>query len=195
MSARFTVKEQWDRYRKLPEQDMYDYSPFLRKSARGNILEIGVCQGVSTAAFLLGLDDKAYGDPKAPGHLWSIDLDAKCGNLYDHPRWTFIHGDSWKIPLKTLPELDLLFVDGDHSYKTALSDLKRFSSLVVPGGTIMMHDVEPSEEWLPRIQAENWYPVEECARAWHDFCSVHPTWESRVMPGQTGLGVIVKGEK
>ena len=170
----------------MPEQDMYDYSPLLREAARGNVLEIGVCAGVSTAALLLGLDDKGQ------GHLWSIDINPRCGDLYEHPRWTFICDDSRQVSLLDLPEIDLLFVDGDHSYATATSDLHRFSRLVVPGGLILMHDVHPSAEWLPRIKAANWYPVEECAQAWKDFCAAHPTWPALIMPGMTGLGVIEK---
>ncbi len=200
MSARFTPQQQWNAYRQMPENDMHDYSPFLRQVAKGNVLEIGVCQGVSTAALLLGLDDKNE------GHLWSIDLDPKCSDLYAHPRWTFILGDSRAIvligdagghyhqPKLDPPQFDVLVIDGDHSYATATSDLQRFSTLVLPGGTILMHDVEPSPEWLPRIQRENWYPVEECAKAWQDFCAAHPAWLHYIMPGKTGLGVIVKGE-
>lgn len=188
MMALFTPQQQWDTYRKLPEQDMYDYSPFLRACARGNVLEIGVCQGVSTAAILLGLEQKH------DGHLWSIDIDSNCGELYEHPRWTFIAGDSQEVTTVDLPPLDMLFVDGDHGYKAAISDLHRFSLLVVANGIIMMHDVKPSAEWLPRIKAEAWYPVEECQQAWQKFCEEHPDWWSFIVPGQTGLGVMVKRE-
>src|SRR4051812_12995080 len=111
-----TIQETWDRYRKLKDQDMYDYSPFLRSIATGNVLEVGVRDGVSTAAFLLGLDDKDT------GHLWSIDLNPDCGGLYDHSRWTFVMGNSHDVEFD-IPQLDVLFVDGDHSYEAALADL------------------------------------------------------------------------
>ena len=184
-----TPQQVWDTFRKMPENDMYDYSPFLRACAHGNVLEIGVCLGVSTAAFLLGLDSKN------DGHLWSIDIDARCGELFDHPKWTFIAGDSKTVTTEGLPEINVLFVDGDHSYASASSDLKRFSELVADDGIIMMHDVKPSEAWLPRIKAENWYPVEECSQAWQDFCNEHPSWWSWILPGKTGLGVISKREQ
>src|SRR5690348_9963528 len=116
-----TPQEVWEHYRKLPEQDMYDYSPLLRTIARGNILEIGVCAGVSTAAFLLGLDDKE------DGHLFSVDIADR--KLFDHPRWTFLKGDSREImsPLCNSEAFDILLVDGDHSYAAASHDLARFS--------------------------------------------------------------------
>jgi hypothetical protein len=58
---------------------------------------------------------------------------------------------------------------------------------------ILAHDVHPSEQWLPKILSENWYPVEECRRAWKDFVDLHPTWLSEILPGMTGLGVMTKG--
>ena len=185
--SRFTPQEIWDLYRATPVQDMYDYSPFLREIAQGNVLEIGVRGGVSTAAFLLGLDDKAS------GHLWSIDIDHRCANIYSHPRWTFLYGYSGAVEIPAV-QLDVLMVDGDHHYDFALGDLKRFEPFVRHGGLIMMHDVEPSPQWLPRIKKEAWYPVEECRRAWVDFSALHPTWKMEIKPGMTGLGVIVKGK-
>lgn len=41
-------------------------------------------------------------------------------------------------------QLDLLFIDGDHSYEGALSDFNRYSQLVRPGGLICLHDVVPN---------------------------------------------------
>lgn len=178
-----TPQETWDKYRDLPDNDMHDYAPFLRIMARGNMLEIGVRQGVSTSALLLGLDDKSEGS------LISIDIDCEC-NLFEHSRWIFINGDSRTIRLPA-PGLDVLLIDGDHCYETMTSDLNRFSSLVKPGGLILAHDVEPSPLWLPRIKYENWYPVEEAARAWADFTSSRQGFHC-VFPGKTGMGVMVK---
>ena len=38
------------------------------------------------------------------------------------------------------PGVDLLFVDGDHTYEGAASDLTRWSPLVRPGGHVVLHD-------------------------------------------------------
>lgn len=182
-----TVQETWDHYRRMPEQDMYDYSPFLREVARGHVLEIGVCQGVSTAAFLLGLDDKGAGE------LWSFDINRDCGDSFRHPRWTFFGMDSRMAQYWRHRKFDVLFIDGDHSYDFAFGDLCRLEPLVKLGGLIIAHDVEPSAAWLPRIMREKWYPVDECRRAWKDFVALHPSWPSEIRPGMTGLGVMTKG--
>ena len=172
---------------------MYEYSPFLREMAHGNILEIGVCQGVSTSAFLLGLDDKQE------GHLWSIDIDPNC-NLFRHPRWTFVQGDSETIPAPQI-ELDILMIDGDHRYETVSSDLRRFAPLVKRGGTIIMHDVDPDPKlfdsngrWLDGREEAHQYPPLDPCDAMQDFLAEHPTWDWRILPGKFGLGVIEVGE-
>ena len=187
LSLQMTIQETWDYCRNHPEQDMHDYAPFLREVAHGQVLEIGVCQGFSTAALLLGLDDKGA------GKLSSFDVNRECGKIFSHARWTFFGMDSRMACYCPAQSVDVLFVDGDHSYDFAFGDLCRLEPLVKPGGLILAHDVAPSAEWLPRILRENWYPVEECRRAWKDFVALHPSWVSEIRPGMTGLGVITKG--
>jgi predicted O-methyltransferase YrrM len=41
-------------------------------------------------------------------------------------------------------KLDMLFIDADHSYAGAMSDFKRYSTLVRPGGLVCLHDVVPN---------------------------------------------------
>lgn len=55
---------------------------------------------------------------------------------HEHPQWNFIWADSRK--LKWSEPIDLLFIDGDHSYGGASSDLERFGPLAQ---VIAMHDV------------------------------------------------------
>ncbi len=181
MSVPFEI---WDLFSAMDMQDMCDYLPFLRELARGKILEIGVCAGVSTSAFLLGMDEKS------DGQLWSIDIDPSCGNAITHPRWTFLQGDSQNMPIPFAEGcFDTLLIDGDHHYGAASSDLRRFSPLVKNGGMILMHDV------LPSNYARRFCPVDECRQAWDDFGAQHPTWESHIMSGLFGMGVMRKAER
>jgi predicted O-methyltransferase YrrM len=176
-----TPQSIWDEYSKIDKQDMREYLPLLRQMGEGRVIEIGVCRGVSTSAFLLGMDDKN------DGRLYSIDVDQFCGSIFDHPRWTFIHGNSQTLELPLKPgSCDVLLIDGDHSYESAISDLRRFSPLVKPGGTILMHDVLPSD------YARSMCSVDECRQAWDEFCAEHPGWTSNIMPGLFGMGVMQK---
>lgn len=115
--------------------DTWEHLPFLHSIAKGNVLEIGVHCGVSTTAFLAGLEEHG-------GHLWSVDVHPACRYVhYDHPLWTFSCIWSGDIPTPQLP-LDVLFVDGDHSEGAVLKDLEIWGEMVRKGGLILLHDAE-----------------------------------------------------
>lgn len=54
--------------------------------------------------------------------------------------------------------LDLLFIDGDHSYEGVRRDWELYSPLVRPGGLIALHDIVEGPEWavgeVPRFWRE-----------------------------------------
>jgi cephalosporin hydroxylase len=57
----------------------------------------------------------------------------------------------------TVDSIDFLFIDGDHSYKSVLSDWLLYSPLVSSGGMVVFHDAkETSEEGggVPRLISE-----------------------------------------
>jgi predicted O-methyltransferase YrrM len=169
-------------------QDMYDYSPYLREIAQGNILEIGTAYGISTASFLCGVEERG-------GHVYTVDVDAYCGELYPgHPQLTFIQANSVTQPetiKQAIPQsLDVLFIDGDHHYESITSDLENFYPLLRSGGLIVLHDVDPCPAVVPHITVHDpWEP----ARAMNDFVLAHPTWSLEIKKGRYGLGVIVRG--
>lgn len=109
--------------------DIQAHLPRLKAAARGNVLEIGVRYGASTSALLSGLEENG-------GHLWSIDVN-DCSLFSGHPLWTFIQGDSKSIDPRIPAKLDLLFIDGDHSYEGCLSDLKLYGPRAE---VVMLHD-------------------------------------------------------
>ncbi len=68
--------------------------------------------------------------------------------------------------------LDLLFIDGDHSYEGASRDLELYGPMVREGGVIALHDIVPGPEsvvgGVPRLWAElrGRYPHEELVEDW-----------------------------
>jgi len=174
-------QKDFERYRRQPRNDMWEYMDFLLGLARESqaILEIGVRGGVSTAAFLCGLRNLG-------GRLWSIDCNADCARLYaGYPAWTFIAADS-RAAHEVIPritgDLDILFIDGGHDFATAWSDLQNYAPLVRAGGWILMHDAYPIahrrwEHGVPeayeRFRRETGYP-------------------GQILPGRFGLAVIQK---
>src|SRR5262249_18136574 len=139
------------------------------------VLEIGVRVGISTAALLLGAEENG-------GHVYSVDADPGCGSVYEgHPLWTFIHGhsrDDAERILRELPQLDLLFIDGDHGREMVLNDLDAYGTRVRREGLILLHDTDlfaPGQDGVrPAIQ---------------EFTQRHG-YVARFFPGSFGLGIV-----
>lgn len=122
---------------------------FLFKSAQDmgkgcNIVNIGVEYGASVVCFAEGAQKDCM--------IYAFDIDLsnwKLGNEYDNV--AFGQGDSHQIVIdfigntKISTWVDLLFIDGDHSYEGVKKDLP-WLSLVKPGGTVIFHDCY---EWPP----------------------------------------------
>jgi len=184
----------YDYHRAGPcDQDMWDYAEYLREIAHGAILEIGAGYGVSTTSFLFGVEENG-------GHVYTVDLHDDCpgAKLYQgNPQWTFILANSATqvgLVRSELPEfLDVLFIDGDHSYQGVVSDLENYVPLVKPGGLILLHDVQPCPEIVDWVTQGGIHGPWEPFQAFEDFTQAHPTWFSEIKPGRCGLGVIKKG--
>jgi predicted O-methyltransferase YrrM len=118
--------------------DVHHHLPRFREAAHGNVMEIGVRFGASTAALLAGVEDHG-------GHLYSVDIE-DCRIFLPHPQWTFYQMDSVKefaqLLARVPTELDLLLVDGDHSYNGCVSDLMHFGPRAK---IIMVHDATVDE--------------------------------------------------
>jgi len=171
-----------------PQSDIGHYLPFLREHGKGNILEIGVRGGASTAAFLLGLDVNG-------GHLYSVDTE-DCRVFAPHANWSFLRANSrdHETVFAFAPaELDVLFIDGDHSREGYTNDLHTYSKIVRPGGLIISHDIDTSSN--PNYTIENGYPEapSEAIREEYFKFAVDNRYEHYQLPGKIGMGVIVKG--
>jgi len=62
--------------------------------------------------------------------------------------WRFFHGDSQTTEMRDAvkefcPKFDLIFIDGDHSYKGVETDFNLYKELLSDRGVILFHDVDP----------------------------------------------------
>lgn len=127
-----------------------------------NTLEIGTMHGVSTR--LLAALAKSYG-----GRLTSIDGGMSAGvklnlmtlDLFD--RVTLIK--EW-VPwflFRPAKEIDLLFIDGDHTLMSIIVDYHYFNYFLKKGGIVIFHDMNlaASQEAVKIIQRRD--PLEEIA--------------------------------
>jgi len=125
-----------------------DYVYVLAGSARHGILETGRFNGGSV--FLM-----AWANRRVP--IASIDIApqddrALAGYLKRFgigENVTLIVGDSQHARDSRVGPLDLLFVDGDHSYQGCWNDLANWWPLVVPGGHVLVHDCYGGTEVQP----------------------------------------------
>lgn len=181
------ARELYERSIADPSCDTQKHLPFLRSSAKGNVLEIGVRGGVSTSALLLGVGDNG-------GHVYSIDINPECLHTFEgHPQWTFrclnSHNPSEVMRMIFGPDadevlagkkecrvLDLMFLDASHEYEPTLYELRTYSPIMKHGSLMTMHDVEGGM-----------YPG--CQKAMQDFLT-ETGWKGEVRPGSWGLGVI-----
>jgi cephalosporin hydroxylase len=83
--------------------------------------------------------------------------------------------------------LDLLFIDGDHSYEGVRADFAIYSPLVRPGGLIVLHDIVPDSRTRygkPTIHYSGGVPV-----FWEEIRTKHKTSEFIEDPEQDGYGI------
>jgi len=129
------------------ESEFIKFSKILRGKNVKNILEIGTANGGTLYLFSQLADKKAKiisVDLRHPS--WKIDFYNAL--LRPSEKLFLVEGDSHRIQtlnkIKRIlknHKLDLLFVDGDHSYKGVKSDFEMYKNLVKRGGVIAFHDI------------------------------------------------------
>jgi hypothetical protein len=120
------------------------YLPRLEEAAKGNVLEMGSRDGVSTDAFLKGVE-------KRGGFVWSVDCDEAWKDAWTgHPQWKFVHAFSTeqeKIFAAGVPkDLDVVFLDTEHSYELTQKELVLWAPKLKPDGVLMIHDTKEFPE-------------------------------------------------
>lgn len=129
-----------------PREAAYLFTLARQTQAR-KVVEIGRFRGGSTIILAAAIG--------AAGKLWSVDLGEKEERFedradgYDAQTRSFLDrygldadlivGDSASVDLDT-GELDLVFIDGDHSYPGVKADFERWGSRVRTGGAVVLDD-------------------------------------------------------
>jgi SAM-dependent methyltransferase len=90
-------------------------------------------------------------------------------------------GDSKTAPWTEM--VDILHIDGDHTYEAVRSDIRRFTPCLVPGGIVIFDDYDPAH---PGVEA-----------AVDEFLSAHPEFEiaARHDDGDSGGSLCVRKKK
>lgn len=126
----------------------------IRQMQARKVIEVGRYKGGSTLVIAAAMSGE--------GQLWSIDIGEKEARLYQggsaRPfdqqladvcrrlglRVDLIVGDSRTVQVET-GEVDLVLIDGDHSYEGAKNDFERFGRRVRVGGAVLLDDTFDEE--------------------------------------------------
>ena len=106
------------------------------------VVEMGIGEGYSTRFLLEAIKD-------FNGKVYSIDIEDKTNikiSKDNEKNWKFIQGNSAIIGVGWKEPIDLIFIDGDHSYLSVLSDLAAWYQHVKKDGYIAMHDCTSNSE-------------------------------------------------
>lgn len=95
---------------------------------RGIYLEIGVHKGRSLWTARQATKDSV--------EIWGVDL----AEDPEIEGTNFIRGDSRKVPFEA--EIDVLFVDGDHSYEGCKADIEHWYPKMKNDGVMLFHDCD-----------------------------------------------------
>lgn len=151
--SRFTGVPGWE---SLNEQKML-LSYASQVPPNGLIAEIGAEFGMSASLFCEGADASVqiYSVDLFPGDLLKQHRNNLIRGGYTegsnhYTRSKQIKGDSKEVWKKwDLGAIDLLFVDGDHSYKGVKADIEGWIPLVKVGGVVLFHDAAPATNLQP----------------------------------------------
>jgi len=85
--------------------------------------------------------------------------------------------------------LDVLFIDGDHTYQGVKADFELYAPLVRPEGLIGLHDI--NEDYATRYGRQTASISGDVPRFWRELRATHMTEELIADPDQDGYGIGV----
>ena len=149
-------------------QKRSEFAPFLAvvlKQRPETIVEIGrgnggslwaLCRAVAESATIVSVDlpEGPFGGSDASAEVITR-LESYSG---PRQRLHLIQADSRASETvarvhELAPRVDLLFIDGDHSYEAVAADYRSYGPLVRPGGLIGFHDILPHPD-VPDCQVD-----------------------------------------
>lgn len=138
---------------------------FLYNTARqctgqnGVVVEIGSFKGKSTVAIGLGLQNNNPRIVAIDPHISNLEHRDQRSSLFEFQRniaragladvVTLVVAKSQDVADGWFHPIELLWVDGDHSYEGAMADFELYAPHVVEGGIIAFHDA--TQDAVPRV--------------------------------------------
>lgn len=118
-----------------------------------SVLEIGTNTGGTAAAFasmpckVTSLDIEKFPEHEFLRKRFTDSIDLVLGDSSKLDIVSFVYNLIRPLPLENDPyhgTVDMLYIDGDHSYQRSMHDYVSYRDLVKPGGLIVFHDIVKS---------------------------------------------------
>jgi cephalosporin hydroxylase len=123
--------------------------------------------------------------------LIGVDITPGAGSyMIKSPNVRFFNGTTQKFAeeLNVHPlQIDMLFIDADHSKEAVLQDFRNFFPFVSPHGLILLHDTHPANEQMmhPSLCETAYQAVEELSKETEAY-------EMMTIPISPGLSICRK---
>lgn len=156
------LEEIWNKSKKFKiQQKKNEWIPFIKflltQNQINNTLEIGCYDGGSTVSLAHITKNLITIDQPNPARFDTFQYHFENDGLFGSElinsltNFNYISGNSHSektfnkvVNILNNDKLDLLFIDGDHSYEGVKKDFELYSSLVRSGGFIVFHDIHES---------------------------------------------------
>jgi SAM-dependent methyltransferase len=171
----------------------YLYYGLVRLARPETVVCVGSYRGFAPVCLALGTVDNGTGrcffvDPgKVDGHWHDpANVERLRRRFGLGERWVHVHATTRDaLDRDLLPErIDLLLIDGDHSYDAVKLDFERLGSRVPTGGLILLHDAE--------VEGEGGFTPWEVGRFLRAEVYSRPEYETLVLPFAAGLALVRK---
>lgn len=173
------------------KNEIISFLEFSKNAQPRNVCEIGTADGgtsfllsqaLPSVELMIGID--LYVKNKAKLQYFSKTSQEICfidGSSYDHFTINKVK------QILSGRQLDLLFIDGDHSYEGVREDFLNYKDLVQENGIIAFHDVVP--DYLTRFGKHTGRWAGDVHRLWSKLKPLYPSFEFVEDPNQDGLGI------
>jgi predicted O-methyltransferase YrrM len=170
----------------------YLYYGLTRVYRPETVVCIGSYRGFAPVCFALGLVDNQKGmchfiDPgKVNGYWHDSETAPNLTELFAlHDRWRHLPKTSQQAIAAgdVAGPVDILLIDGDHSYKGVKYDFEHWGSLVRAGGLILLHDSARAGKGFTRWEVKKFLETEVYRE---------PGYEALTLPFAAGLTILRK---
>lgn len=143
---------------------------FVLSSAATRGVEIGFNAGYSAAMFLELLPNATLESYDLCRYDYTLRARRLLESHYDH-RLVVICGDSRTTLAKRQDDADFFFIDGEHTFDAASSDLDNAKRLAKPGSTVIVDDCHGAvaDAWTAALDA-GWLANRHKGLCWRGMC-------------------------